>query len=129
MTWQDFFKSRVATWGLGIALLFVMAITAKVLIQKYQVDQEIAKLEKEVEKVKHDNNQLSSLVQYFSTPDYQDKAAREKLNLKKEGEVVVGLPQQSETTSGANAQSQNQSNFKRWFNYFFSSDASGRSSD
>jgi cell division protein FtsL len=52
MTWQDFIKSRIATWGLAIALLFVLTITAKVLIQKYQVDQEIAKLEKQVQKVK-----------------------------------------------------------------------------
>lgn len=120
MSWQYFFKSRVASWVMSIALLFVMVFAAKILIQKYKVDKEIAKLEDQAQKIKKDNEQLSSLVQYFNTPEYQEKAARERLNLQKNGEIVVGLPSISETVAGAQTTAGNSSNYKKWFDYFFS---------
>ena len=121
MSWDSFIQSRWATYILGVILIFVMVLAARIVISKYQIDAQINKLEAEAAKVKKDNDQLSILNQYLKTPDYQDKAAREKLNLKKDGEVVVGLPNNDDASvSGSQTQATAQSNFRQWFNYFFS---------
>ncbi|MEO8065245.1 MAG: septum formation initiator family protein [Candidatus Doudnabacteria bacterium] len=117
---QNLLRSRIASWILGISLLFVMGFAAKILIQKYRIDHEIAKLQGQVQKIKSDNQQMSYLIQYFQTPDYQDKSAREKLNLKKDGEVVIGLPLQGDAAPDSHPIVNSPSNFTKWFNYFFS---------
>jgi len=117
---QEFLKSRIATVALSGVLIFVMVITARIFVQKRVVDREIAKLQDQMERVKKDNEQLSSLIQYLNTTEYQERQAREKLNLKKDGEFVVVLPQGS--TSGTEAtqtEATKASNYERWFNYFF----------
>ena len=120
MTWNTFLNSRWATAALSIVLVFVMIITARILVQKSIVDKEIAKLQTQMERIKKDNEQLSSLMQYLKTPAYQEQQAREKLNLSKPGEYVVALPQGN--TSGITTDQvpmQTTSNFKQWVNYFF----------
>ncbi|HEX9503661.1 MAG TPA: septum formation initiator family protein [Patescibacteria group bacterium] len=118
--WQVFIKSKYATVLLSAVLIFVMVITAKMLVQKRVVDREITKLQNQMERIKKDNEKLSSLIQYLNTSSYQEKVAREKLNLRKDGEYVVVLPQGNATgTSDQQKQQNNQSNYKLWFNYFF----------
>lgn len=119
MTWQNFFKSKFSTYILSAVLLVVMVLAAKILIQKYRVESEISQLQSEIEKVRKNNDQLTSLIKYFGTSEYQEKAAREKLSLKKEGEIVVGLPQQEETNINDQNQLAKVSNVKKWYNYFF----------
>src|SRR5258708_514885 len=118
--WQVFIKSKYATVLLSAVLIFVMVITAKMLVQKRVVDREITKLQNQMERIKKDNEKLSSLIQYLNTSSYQEKVAREKLNLRKDGEYVVVLPQGNATgRTDQQKQQNNQSNYKLWFNYFF----------
>ncbi len=119
MEFQDFLKSRMATWLLTTAVVLVLVAFGRVSWQKYQIDKEIAKLEEQAQKIQKDNEQLSHLIKYFNTEDYQEKQAREKFNLKKEGEVVVGLPEESSEAEGGVAGSISGSNAKKWFSYFF----------
>jgi cell division protein FtsB len=120
MDYQSILKSRFTTVGLSILLLLVMVITAKLLAQKREVDSEIAKLKAEAEEIESQNTEFSNLIKYFNTPEYQDRQAREKLNLQKEGEHVVILPKFVEDeTAAAAAKEQNRSNPKKWFEYFF----------
>jgi len=101
------------------ALIFIMVITARILSSKRQVDQEIAKLESQINKMQTDNEQLSDLVKYFNTPEYQEKQAREKLNLKKDGEYVVVLPSTNNAEETDDLTLDPSQNYQRWFNYFF----------
>ncbi len=120
MTWQEFIKSRGATWVLIPVMVIMLVLAARTMIQKRQIDQQIASLEAQAEKIKRDNDQLSGLIQYFNTPDYQEKQAREKLNLKKEGEFVVVLPNDQEVAAVTQTiEPPAQSNAKLWLNYFF----------
>lgn len=119
MTWQQFLKSRGITWLLSLALIFVLFLTVRMFLQKYQIDKEIKKLEAETEKVKRDNEQLAGLIQYLQTPEYQEKQAREKLNLKKDGEMVVVLPDTDKREADQNQSQQPKANYKQWFDYFF----------
>ena len=105
---------------LSLALVLVMIITARILVQNRTVDREIAKLAAQVEKVKKNNDELSSLVKYLNTPEYQEKEAREKLSLRKDGEYVVVLPESDQSIAGAGTEKVQEANYKKWFNYFFS---------
>ena len=119
---KEFLKSRLGTVVLSGILLMVLFVTARVLAQKYQIDKQIKQLESRADQIKGENGQLSDLINYLSTPQFQEKQAREKLNLKKDGEIVVGLPvnQQDQETPPAVAQI---SNSKKWYYYFFKKDA------
>lgn len=121
MTFRSFLKSRIVTWLLTAVFVFVLIGFVRVYLQKRQIDQEIAKLQDQTNKIKKDNEQLSYLIKYYNTPQYQEKQAREKLNLKKDGEVVVGLPDSTETASQDQTTTSlsKSSNAKAWFNYFF----------
>jgi cell division protein FtsB len=117
---KEFLNSKIATLVLSVVLVLVMIMAAKILVQKRVIDNEVAKLQKQMDKAKQDNEQLSSLIQYLNTPEYKEKEAREKFNLAKEGEHVVVLPQGE--TAGASTQSNTETkpaNYKLWFNYFF----------
>src|SRR5690348_12989443 len=92
MTFSDFIKTRFATWVLTGALVLVCFIAVKILIQKHQIDSQIAKLQAQADKIKQDNDKISSLINYFNTQEYTEKQARQQLNLKKDGEDVVALP-------------------------------------
>lgn len=119
MSFKEFLKSKWSTIPLAIALFLVMIITARILVQKYQIDREIGKLQDQVNKIKNNNDQLSSLIKYFNTPDYQEKQAREKLNLKKDGEYVVVLPNSTENNPESLPVQNKPSNLKLWYNYIF----------
>lgn len=124
MSWSEFIKSRGATWALIPVMVIMLVLAARTMIQKRQIDRQIASLEAQAEKIKRDNDQLSGLIQYFNTPDYQEKQAREKLNLKKEGEFVVVLPNDQEVAAVTQTiEPPVQSNAKLWLNYFFRHEA------
>jgi len=118
MDLKAFLKTRIATWLLGVILLFAMVVTAKILVEQHQVSKEIGKLQAQADKIKKDNSQLSDLINYFQTPQYEEKQAREKFNLKKDGEYVLSLPQNDSTSQAVSSES-NPSNAKQWLDYFF----------
>ncbi len=116
---KEFLNSKFATVVLAASLILIMTMAAKILVQKRMVDGEVAKLEKQMEKIKSDNEQLGSLIQYLNTPEYKERQAREKLNLAREGEHVVVLPQGEVAATSHEQTDTRPSNYKLWFNYFF----------
>jgi cell division protein FtsB len=113
-------QSRLLTVLLSGVLILVMVIAARLIIQKREVDAEIGKLKAEAEKVEKSNQELSSLIKYLDTPEYAELQAREKLNLKKEGEQVVVLPRETvEPQVLGESSGDPVSNPIKWFNYFF----------
>jgi cell division protein FtsB len=118
MDLQSLLKTRWMTAALALVFAAVSFITVELYMQKREVDSEISRLQGQADSLNQDNQQLSELIQYLGTPEYQEKEAREKLNLKREGEQVVVLPESDEgLVAGANASQQ--TNPERWFNYFF----------
>lgn len=113
----QFLKSKGITALLSVLLVVALLTTSKVLIQKYQIDKAIQNLSAQAANLNQQNQQLSELIKYFGTPGYKELQAREKLNLKKEGEFVVGLPQN--TDGEVAGQTSISSNPHKWFDYFF----------
>ncbi len=120
MDLKTFLQSKVATVFLLGILALIMVVTSKLLLQKREVSLEISQLQARADKINQENQELSELIKYLNTTEYTEREAREKLNLKKEGEHVVVLPK-DETSDIAGGAAQNQANYVKWFNKFFGS--------
>ncbi|MBI4049597.1 MAG: septum formation initiator family protein [Candidatus Doudnabacteria bacterium] len=115
---KSIFKSKFATVGLGLVLLLILAASTKLFLQKYEVEQEIEDLQGQAEQISGDNDRLSELIKYYKTDEYAERAAREKLNLKREGEFAVSLPLNFENDASAASETE-KTNPQKWYDYFF----------
>lgn len=92
-----------------------------------QIDQEIEKLRQEAGKIQANNQELQEKIAYFKTSDFQEKVAKEKLNLQKPDEQVVivkpspsyEIVEQESPNSQELEVAQNIPNYKKWWNYLF----------
>ncbi|HEX5429730.1 MAG TPA: septum formation initiator family protein [Patescibacteria group bacterium] len=116
---MNFLKSKFGTVALAGASILILFVTVRLLAEKYHVDKQIRQLTARAEDISSQNQQLSDLVNYLNTDEYRDKAAREQLGLKKDGEVVVALPQQSTEQSQDQPPQAPASHPQEWFDYFF----------
>jgi cell division protein FtsB len=97
-----------------------MLFTAKLMLQKREVMNEVRSLSQKADEINRQNGELEELIKYLKTPEYAEQQAREKLNLKKEGEYVVVLPDSSaEEEAQGNKNHSDDSNIARWIKYFF----------
>jgi cell division protein FtsB len=116
---KSFLRSKFATLVMLAVLGVVVFVTGKLLWQKYLVDEQIRSLQVRADQIRGQNSQLSDLVKYLNTPQYQEKQAREQLNLKKEGEVVVALPPSQQEQVASAGIVVRKSNPQKWYDYFF----------
>lgn len=86
-------KEKLLIRVVAIAALFlavwVGAASYRSLERTRTIDQEIAKLEDEAQRIERENATLREKITYFSSPNFQEREAKEKLGLKKTGEQVV----------------------------------------
>lgn len=122
---MKFVRSRAfAVVGLMV-LVFFGYLLVKEVQKKYEINHEISDLQKQVNQLGDRNKELNDLISYFGTDAYKELQAREKLNLQKEGEVVVALPPDqsqlgySPDAASDQAKQVKQSNPQLWWNYFF----------
>jgi hypothetical protein len=109
--------------------------------RKYQIQKEVETLKFQAESLDRENQKLKGMISYFGTQSFSEKEAREKLNVKKEGEQVVILKeggggkspdnvlQEKENNAGEennNAASPKTNSFLKeapnvikWWDYFF----------
>lgn len=57
--------------------------------RKYQIKKEIATLQSEANRIVQENQTIQERIEYLESRDYQEKEAKDKLNLKGPGEEVV----------------------------------------
>jgi cell division protein FtsB len=114
---------------LGIAIIGgLLWATTRVVYRDRKIEKEIETLKQEAAKIKNDNQFLSEKISYFETPNFQEKIAKEKLNLQKEDEGVAIIKQSPLAVSKEQQKvdpKENISetpvvpNYKKWWNYFF----------
>lgn len=119
MTLRDFLKSKVTTVLLVLVFIGIVTFSFQIFARKYKVNKEIQGLQDQASKLDGENQQLSELIKYLNTPEYAEKQAREKLNLKREGEQVVVLPDSVESDPRVADSRQAMSNPDKWFEYLF----------
>ncbi len=117
----NFLKSRLFVLA-GLAILATtLFFLGKELRKTYQIRREIQKLQAGIATYQSKNEEILKLINYFKTPEYRERQARQLLNLQKPGEFAVALPPSSEETETppGDAPKPPESNLYLWWNYFF----------
>jgi cell division protein FtsB len=94
-----------------------------------QIESEINSLRQEAGTLSQNNQDMKEKIQYFETPDFQERIAKEKLNLQKEGEnVAIIKPSPALGNTGAaetggsevkGDETPKQPNYLKWWDHFF----------
>ncbi|HCJ52414.1 MAG: hypothetical protein A2898_04655 [Candidatus Kerfeldbacteria bacterium RIFCSPLOWO2_01_FULL_48_11] len=107
-----------------LVLILVGVALGKQVGQRYAIEREVNQLRAEFEELEQSSLDLKRLIGYFQSDTFKEEEARQRLNLRKEGESVVLLPegQVVERSSNGDLTSNEQgrgSNTRRWWQYFF----------
>lgn len=113
----------------GLAIIgFVSFKAFKENKRNKQIEQEIAKIQAEADKVKRNNQELEERIGYFQTPEFQEKMAKDKLNFQKNDEEVV-IIKSSPSVAGISTVSKDEPknrvsedrrpNYQKWWQFFF----------
>ncbi|KKS26061.1 MAG: Septum formation initiator [Parcubacteria group bacterium GW2011_GWC2_42_6] len=126
------FTSRFFLFALLLAVIWTGIVLINTHYKKNQLKSEVDNLKSEIEKIDKNNEELAELINYFGSSDFLEKEAKEKLNLKKEGENVIMVPKaaisgasdqglpvgQDQALENGQAKSP-ENNFIKWWQYFF----------
>ena len=118
--WLFFFIAGIVLAAIISTRAFQEAYRSR-MIQK-QVDD----LKAQALQVQNENQALTQQIAYLQTPEFQEKIAKEKLNMQEPDENVVvvtpGPEQQQQAPEAPSAVSQTQTdvpNYTKWWNLFF----------
>lgn len=121
------FSFVVIVFVAGIALaVFISSSAIREAYRSQSIEKEVEKLKQEAQRIQNENKELSERIAYFQTTDFQEKVAKEKLNLQKPDENVVVVKSNTaqeeantniENTSGDSED--NTPNYRKWWNLFF----------
>lgn len=127
-------KKRLLTkkWSLRLitvtGLVFVIFIAmglVRELVNRYMVNQEIEKVQAEINTLERKNKELGGLVDYLNTDAFKEIQARQNLGMQKDGETAVSIESLPDNMNSVVELSQNNSdqkdtmNIEKWWNYFF----------
>jgi cell division protein FtsL len=93
-----------------------------------QIESEINSLRQEADKLRQSNGDMKEKITYFETPEFQERIAKEKLNLQKEDEnvaiikpspVLRGENANGQETKSGSAEDDNRPSYVKWWEYFF----------
>ena len=125
---RNFFRSKLVLASLVFVFFIIAFYTTGSLYQNYQIRREMAILDKTIEDLNHKNNELKFSEKKLTDPDFIEREAKVKLNLKKEGEEVVVLVDDpyslnngdGDKKSGAKeSESVANTNVKKWIDLIF----------
>jgi len=113
-------SSRITSLGLFFILILIIYALIKNSGREEIVSNNTAKLSQEIQAIEKENRELAELIKYFSSSEFVDKEAREKLNMIKPGEKVVVVPQENNSEDWENENEKNNlSNWRLWIKYLF----------
>jgi cell division protein FtsB len=114
---QKWLMSRWTMLGLVVILLGVSGLELNQWHKRAQIQKEINQIVQQQQALQQKNQDLATSLDLLNTQDYKEKIAREQLNLKKDGEIVVNFSQ-AQTPEQTSSQTQ-ESNPQKWWRYFF----------
>ena len=108
---------------LFLAFLFIVSLIRNIL-RINRANKEILRAEERVDESIAENNELKVKVEELRSPEFQEVQLRDKLDLAKEGEIVVVLPDEEILRKLAPKRIEEENilpdpNWKRWMNLFF----------
>ena len=123
---KSFFSILFAIAGIIIAG-YISYFALKENKRTRQIESEINNLRTEAEKLRQNNQEMGDKISYFETPEFQERIAKEKLNLQKENESVAIIKpspvlrnkQSEEETTPAKESATQKPSWEKWWDYFF----------
>ncbi len=130
--------SQPSAWIILVAgaltVFFFVAIIREV-VRTATVRRQVARLQQEVQGEAVRQGELEDLIGYLSSPTFQEREARLRLGLKKNGERVIVIPSTekstTDTTVGGSGPATTQTPStpaQRWWQYFFGTESGPTSS-
>lgn len=126
---------RVVYWrymaqGSAVSRLFLLVALAALgvvafgisqsLIRRAEVNREVERLQADIDSYESQAQQLSELLKYLGTEEYQEREARLRLGLKLPGEQVVVIPGLGSDGSGQTESTDSTlPNWQRWLRVFY----------
>jgi cell division protein FtsB len=122
---RSFFSILFAIVGIIIAG-WISYFALKENKRNKQIESEINNLRTEAEKLRQNNQEMKNKIVYFETPEFQEKMAKEKLNLQKENEnvtIIKSSPvsrdkQVAGETTATEKKAPEKTNCEKWWDYF-----------
>jgi cell division protein FtsB len=113
----------------GVLLTLLSVSLIREFYRSYQINNEIALLQQDIEQLQGENTELTEFVEYLKTDRYFQEQARLKFGLKTPGEKVVVLKGDTKadsvedftSVSSQESSKKQKTNPSRWFAYFFES--------
>ncbi|MDP3043056.1 MAG: septum formation initiator family protein [bacterium] len=129
-----FNQKTLALVGLAVIILISFPL-AKNISQRYKISQEIKELESEINNLENQNTNLKEFMNYLESDQFVEEKARLNLGLKKEGEEVAVISNESATIQNNGNKKEGAAggifgiekeepaepvgNPRRWWRYFF----------
>ena len=116
-------KNKIWTSNIFSILLIILLIISfvkvgKEIMLRWEIKREINTLQVQLEDLQGRKSKMDRLISYLKTDEYIEKQARLELNLSKPGEKQINLLNLNNTKNKDLSNTQ-ESNMKKWFNYFF----------
>lgn len=126
---QVFFSRVIIVLLIIVLALFVMGIIREY-AKKIELNKEVVTLEEEVEKLNYEKNDFLQTIDAYEGEFFLEQEAREKFNMKKEGESVAVIPVTGSLTEeikqkylveklAPTFEPAYWQNVKSWYEYFF----------
>lgn len=106
-------KRRLYQLSIIVIGLFIIYGSSRNILELWQQKQRVWKIQKEVKELEVKEAELKKKLEYYSSDEYVEKIAREKLLLQKEGETVVLLPSGQNQDQSSDIKSQNEEKNKQ----------------
>ncbi len=87
---------RAGLVGIAVLIAWAVYVSSKQLTRNERIESEVEALRVEADKIRRENETLQEKIGYFSTADFQEQEAKEKLGMKKEHEEVVVIKERPE---------------------------------
>lgn len=130
MAVQKYFM-RVGIVGIVVLVSWMVYVSSKQIARNQRIEHEVALLAGEAEKIQRENETLSEKINYFSSANFREQEAKEKLGMKKSNEAVVAIQSRREvkksTSEGFGEEKQTSEssprtthpNYRKWWDLFF----------
>ncbi len=114
-------KQRLITLLIYSASLFIIVNISRSIVSLWQKQHIISEQEQIHKQLEAENKELNQILSQVQSPEFVEKQAREKLNLKRLGEIVVILPEELKQTEIGQEPEEEVAlpNWKRWWKLFF----------
>lgn len=112
-------SSKITLLGLVVLLAFLTNWKYKQLKNENQIEKQKQSLELQADQLQKKNSELTKSLEYLNSASFKESAARQQLDLKKQGEQVYTFSDAQVNPSRPIQNASPSGNAKKWLGYFF----------